>query len=66
MRFNTTVNFHRINIKIKIKRINFNINKFNDFKNFKKKTKKSNLTVKNIIKKIITIKRYESYFINFN
>ena len=66
MRFNTIISFHRINLKIKTKKINFNINKFNDFKNFEKKTKKNNLTVKNIIKKMITIKRYESYFINFN
>ena len=37
--FNIIINFLYINIIIKTERINFNINKFNDFKNLKKRFK---------------------------
>ena len=66
MRFNTIIDFHRINMKIKTERINSDINKSDDFKNSEKKIEKSNQTVKSIVEKIITTERYENCSVNFN
>ena len=60
------INFHHINIKVKAERTDSDISKSDDFKNSEKKTEKSNLTVKSIVKKMIATERYESYSVNLN